>query len=150
MLLFFRAEIDVSNKSADISKIREIFLCHAPNGNKILGEFIKFQVNTISFSKAITVITYFIRGGMIVTPSGKNRLTNTKFCSHIVMSRIKRRPFLLIFPFSRLKIFSRSFPIATRLEFDVPCENNSVPLKYLFHLSRLFHKNPFLEGITIH
>ena len=56
---FIWAEIVVSEKSADISKIKDKqnFFCLLPNSNQILGKVIKRQVNTISLSK---VMTFFI------------------------------------------------------------------------------------------
>ena len=45
------------------------------------------------------------------------RLTSTKFCSSIVMSRSKRRQFLSIFLSSRIKAFAPEYPIATKQEF---------------------------------
>ena len=59
---FFRAEIGASEKSAGISKIWDKnFFCQVPKANEILGNAIKFQVNTISILRIMTCLSYLIR-----------------------------------------------------------------------------------------
>ena len=59
---FFRVEIGLSEKSADISKIREkkLFFIMYLKPAKFLGKVIKFQVNTIKLSKVMPI---FMWGG---------------------------------------------------------------------------------------